>query len=129
MSLKANFLELTKINENKVYWISEKIAKIIRAIYVKTVHNIEPKSSSQMSGRGSGFLVLGLESWILDPAWVSAPGSWALDLEFQVLGLGFIQWLLQSVRKNYYKVWQSLRSVTESCYKGRQELQIVKENY
>ena len=44
MSLKANFLELTKINENKVYWISEKIAKIIRAIYVKTVHNIEPKS-------------------------------------------------------------------------------------
>ena len=45
--------------------------KIIRARNVKSVCNIELKPWLQMSGPGSGLLVLDLKSWIPGPvSWV-----------------------------------------------------------
>ena len=56
------------------------MTKIIRAINVKTVCNIETKPWSQMSSFGSVFLVLGLKSWVPDTGalvWILSPKSFS----------------------------------------------------
>ena len=80
------------------------MTKTIRAENFEIVSNIKSKPWSQISAPGSkvrdsrsSVLDLVLESWVF--------GSWS------------IQWLLLSVPKNYYKMRQLLRSVTENCYK------------
>ena len=60
---------------------------------------IKPKSWLHVLGQGSGFLILGLRSWI------SGVGCYST------------QQLLQIVKRNYYKLCQVLQSVAESNYK------------
>ena len=63
---------------------------------------------SQVLGPGPGFLVF--RSWILKPK------CRALVV---VLSFRSIHWLLQSMTRNYCKVWQVLQSVTDKFYKVR----------
>ena len=108
------------------------MAKIIRPRNVKTVRNIGPKTWSQMSGHGSGFLVLDLKFWIWSPgssvwilsfkscilgpgSWVPGPGSWVPVHSVVII----------ECDKNYYIVWQVLQSMSENYYKVWQLLQIV----
>ena len=87
-------------------------------------HKPKPKPWSQMSGPGSGFLVLDSSSWML-----------ALDIGSEVFGLEFSTFgsrsliLSSSPFIGYYKAWQNFynvwqfKTVTESYYKVWQVLQ------
>ena len=99
------------------------MTKIIRARNVKTVRNIDPKLSSQMSGPGCGFMVLDLKSWIPGPGywlWVLSLNSWVLGPGSWVDGPG--SWVpVHSVlvTKSDKKLFQSVTSITkcDSYYK------------
>lgn len=56
------------------------MTKIIHARNVEIVCNMKLRPCLQISGFGSEFLVLDLDSWSLNT------GSWTLDFETQILG-------------------------------------------
>lgn len=56
------------------------MTKIIHARNVEIVCNMKLRPCLQISGSGSEFLVLDLDSWSLNT------GSWTLDFETQILG-------------------------------------------
>ena len=93
--------------------------KTIGVRYLQTMYNVKLKSSSQILGPGSRFVVMSLRlrSWFLDSGILFLGPRPNYECNFWVHSV-----IITKFDKKYYNVWQFLQVVTENYYKWWQVL-------